>query len=131
VSEVESIIPPPGGRTLVRNIIWNLFGHGAPLLVALLAIPLLIKGLGTERFGVLVLAWMVVGYFTLFDLGIGRATTKYTSEYLAKKAFPELNRLIWTSLLMLFAIGILGTIVIYNLAPYVVTQILAIPSTIQ
>ncbi|OHE26126.1 MAG: hypothetical protein A3J94_12060, partial [Syntrophus sp. RIFOXYC2_FULL_54_9] len=101
------------------------------MLVALLAIPLLIRGLGTERFGVLVLAWMVVGYFTLFDLGIGRATTKYTSEYLAKKAFPELNRLIWTSLLILFAIGILGMVIIHRLAPYVVTRILVIPATIQ
>lgn len=131
VPEVAPIIPPPGGHTLVRNIIWNLLGQGAPLLVALLAIPLLIRGLGTERFGVLVLAWMVVGYFTLFDLGIGRATTKYTSEYLAKKAFPELNRLIWTSLLILFAIGILGMVIIHRLAPYVVTRILVIPATIQ
>lgn len=131
VPEAESIIPSPGGRTLVRNMIWNLLGQGAPLFVALFAIPFLIRGLGTERFGVLVLAWMVVGYFTLFDLGIGRATTKYTSEYLAKKAFPELNRLIWTSLLTLFAIGILGTVVIYSLAPYLVTRILVIPSTIQ
>jgi O-antigen/teichoic acid export membrane protein len=131
VPEVAPVIPPSGGHALVSNVIWNLFGHGAPLLVALLAIPLLIKGLGTERFGVLVLAWMVVGYFTLFDLGIGRATTKYTSEYLAKKAFPELNRLIWTSLLTLFAIGILGMAVIYSLAPYLVTRVLVIPSTIQ
>jgi O-antigen/teichoic acid export membrane protein len=131
VPEVAPVIPPSDGHTLVRNVTWNLFGHGAPLLVALLTIPLLIKGLGTERFGVLVLAWMVVGYFTLFDLGIGRATTKYTSEYLAKKAFPELNRLIWTSLLTLFAIGILGMAVIYNLVPYLVTRILVIPSTIQ
>jgi O-antigen/teichoic acid export membrane protein len=124
-------MPPSGGHTLIRNIAWNLFGHGAPLLIALLAIPLLIEGLGTERFGVLVLAWMVVGYFTLFDLGIGRATTKYTSEYLAKKAYPELNRLIWTSLWTLFAIGIAGAVIIYSLAPYLVTRVLAIPSTIQ
>ncbi len=129
--EVAPVIPPSGGRTLVRNVIWNLFGYGAPLLVALFVIPLLIKGLGTQRFGVLVLAWMVVGYFTLFDLGIGRATTKYTSEYLAKKAFTELNRLIWTSLSTLFAIGILGMAVIYSLAPYLVTRVLVIPSTIQ
>jgi len=131
VPEVAPVMPPSGGHTLARNVAWNLFGHGAPLLVALLTIPPLIEGLGTERFGVLVLAWMVVGYFTLFDLGIGRATTKYTSEYLAKKAFPELNRLIWTSLSTLFAIGILGTVVIYRLAPYLVTRVLAIPSTIQ
>lgn len=131
MSEVESIIPSPGGRTLIRNIVWNLLGQGAPLFVALLVIPLLIRDLGTERFGVLLLAWMVVGYFTLFDLGLGRAMTKYTSEYLAKKAFPELNGLIWTSLLTLFAIGILGMAVIYSLAPYFVTRILVIPSTIQ
>lgn len=129
--EAESINPSPGGSSLVRNILWNLLGHGAPLFVAFLAIPLLINGLGTERFGVLVLAWMVVGYFTLFDLGIGRAITKYTSEYLARKAFPELNELIWTSLLTLFAIGVLGMAVIYSLAPYLVTRVLVIPSTIQ
>lgn len=129
--EADSVVPSPGGRTLARNIIWNLLGHGAPLLVALLAIPLLVRGLGTDRFGVLVLAWMVVGYFTLFDLGVGRATTKYTSEYLARKAFPELQRLIWTSLVSLFAIGLLGMAVIYGLAPYLVTRVLVIPSTIQ
>lgn len=131
MSEVTPVIPPSGGRTLVSNVAWNLFGHGAPLLVAFLVIPLLIKGLGTQRFGVLVLAWMVVGYFTLFDLGIGRAITKYTSEYLVKKAFSELNELIWASLLSLFAIGILGMAVIHGLAPYLVTRVLVIPSTIQ
>lgn len=101
------------------------------MLVALLAIPLLVRDLGTERFGVLLLAWMIVGYFTLFDLGLGRATTKYTSEYLAKRAFPELNRLIWTSLLTLFAIGMLGMVVIYSLVPYLVTRVLSIPPAIQ
>jgi O-antigen/teichoic acid export membrane protein len=131
VPEAESVIPSSDGRILVRNMMWNLIGQGAPLFVALFAIPMLIKSLGTERFGVLVLAWMVVGYFTLFDLGIGRATTKYTAEFLAKRAFHELNRMIWTSLLMLFAIGVLGTFVIYSLAPYLVTRILVIPATIQ
>lgn len=61
-----------GGRRLARNVLWNLLGNGAPLLVALPAIPLLIEGLGTARFVVLTLAWMVVGYFSLFDLGLGR-----------------------------------------------------------
>ena len=70
------------GRTLARNTIWNMVGQGAPLLVALFAIPLLIKGMGTDRFGVLTLAWAVVGYFSLFDLGLGRALTKLVAEKL-------------------------------------------------
>ncbi len=68
------------GSILVRNALLNLVGQGSPLLVALIAIPLLIKGLGTDRFGVLTLAWIVVGYFGLFDLGLGRALTKMVGE---------------------------------------------------
>jgi hypothetical protein len=37
------------GSLLARNTIWNLVGQGAPLLVALFAIPLLIKGSYTQK----------------------------------------------------------------------------------
>ncbi len=57
-----------GGRRIARNVFWNLLGTGTLLLVALVAIPILIQGLGATRFGVLTLAWIVVGYFSLFDL---------------------------------------------------------------
>jgi len=39
------------GRLLARNTVFNLIGQGAPMVVAIFAIPLLIKGLGTDRFG--------------------------------------------------------------------------------
>ena len=45
------------GRLLARNTIWNLIGNGAPMVVAIFCIPILIRGLGKERFGVLTLAW--------------------------------------------------------------------------
>ena len=73
-----------GGRRLARNVFWNLLGVGTPLLVAVVAIPRLIEALGTDRFGVLTLAWMVVGYFGLLDLGLGRALTKLVAERLGK-----------------------------------------------
>jgi hypothetical protein len=61
------------GRLLARNVVWNLIGSGAPILVAVFCIPILAKGLGTDRFGVLVLVWALIGYASLFDLGLGRA----------------------------------------------------------
>lgn len=64
-------------RTLARNAVLNLFGMTLPLLVAIVAIPFVARGLGAERFGLLALAWVVLGYFPLFDLGLGRATAKY------------------------------------------------------
>ena len=69
-----------GGSRLAHNSVLNLIGQGIPFLAAFFAIPLLIRGLGTDRFGVLTLAWMVIGYFSLFDLGLGRALTQVVAE---------------------------------------------------
>ncbi len=120
-----------GGRLLARNTIWNLVGHGAPLLVALFAIPLLIKGLGTARFGVLTLAWAVVGYFSLFDLGLGRALTKLVAEKLGAEQAEDIPRLIWTALALMGMLGIIGALVAASISPWLVYNILKIPQALQ
>ncbi len=56
------------GGLLARNTILNFAGLSAPMLVAIVSIPLLISGLGTDRFGVLTLAFAISGYFGVFDL---------------------------------------------------------------
>jgi O-antigen/teichoic acid export membrane protein len=120
-----------GGRRLARNVLWNLLGTGAPLLVALVAIPMLIEGLGTARFGVLTLAWMVVGYFSLFDLGLGRALTKLVAEKLGKGQNDELPSLIWTAMSLMAVLGVLGAAVVAALSPWLVGGVLKIPAELQ
>src|SRR3954466_7987365 len=73
-----------GGRLLARNAAWNLITQCAPLAVAFVTIPVLIAGIGTDRFGVLTLAWITLGYFSLFDLGLGRALTKLVADALGR-----------------------------------------------
>src|SRR5262249_23937324 len=58
------------------HISWNLFGLGLPLLIAAATGPHLLSGLGSQRFGLLALAWGLIGYASALDLGIGRATTQ-------------------------------------------------------
>jgi O-antigen/teichoic acid export membrane protein len=60
---------------LLRHTVFNLFGLGLPLVVAVFTIPLLIEALGTARFGLLALIWAIVSYFGLFDFGLGRTLT--------------------------------------------------------
>ncbi|MFQ5648501.1 MAG: oligosaccharide flippase family protein [bacterium] len=119
------------GRLLARNTLLNLVGRGAPMIVAIFAIPLLIQQLGLDRFGVLTLAWMVIGYFSLFDLGIGRALTKLVAEHLATKRQPELRGLVWTGLGLMWLFGLLGTLVMALLSPPLVTRLLKIPVGLQ
>ncbi|MBT5973680.1 MAG: flippase, partial [Desulfobacula sp.] len=64
----ENTKNPIQGRIIARNTILNLVGYGTPLLVALVTIPILIKGLEAERFGVLTLVWVLISYIGLFDL---------------------------------------------------------------
>ena len=68
------------GSLLAKNTLYSLIGYIIPVIVALFAIPILINSLGVDKFGVLTLAWMITGYFSILDLGIGRALTKLLSE---------------------------------------------------
>ena len=119
------------GRVLAKNSLWNLVGWGAPLLVAIVAIPFLIKGLGTERFGVLTLLWMGIGYFSLFDMGLSQALTKLVAEKLGFGRPKEIAELIWTALALMGILGILGTAVVALLSPWLVHDALKIPQPLQ
>lgn len=85
------------GSLLARNTLLNFIGQVVPLLVGVVTVPFIIRGLGTERFGLLSLAWVVMGYFTIFDLGLGRATTKFVAEALGKGDEDQVPRLVWTA----------------------------------
>jgi len=67
------------GRLLTRNWGLNLAGQILPLGVAVAAMPYVIHGLGAERFGILSIAWTLLGFCGLLDLGLGRATTKFVA----------------------------------------------------
>ncbi len=120
-----------GARLLARNAVFNLLGQGAPLLVALFAIPLLVHGLGTDRFGVLTLAWMVIGYFSLFDLGLGRALTKLVAEKVGTGQIQEIPALVWTTLSLMAVLGFVGTMAVILLAPWLVQDALKIPGALE
>jgi O-antigen/teichoic acid export membrane protein len=114
------------GRLLTRNWILNLLGWVIPLSVALVAIPYAIHGLGAERFGVLSIASALLGYFGIFDLGLGRATTKYVAEALALGDLERLPKVVWTSLWTQVLFGAFGTLVTVGLVPFVVDRFLKI-----
>lgn len=114
-------------RLLAKNTMWNLLGQGAPLLAALFAIPIIIRGLGMERFGVLALAWVFIGYFSLFDLGMGRALTHSVAKKLGAGQTDGIPTLVWTGLGILFLISLLGMLGGLLVVPFLVHSLLQIP----
>ena len=119
------------GRLLARNAVWNLLGYGAPMAVAVVCIPILIRGLGKERFGVLTLAWALIGYASLFDLGLGRALTQLVARKLGAGEEREIPSLAWTSLLLMLLLGFVGTASILLISPWLAGRGLNVPAALQ
>ena len=115
------------GRLLAKNTIWNLVGACAPILVAVFCLPVIKTKLGTDRLGIISLAWVVLGYFGLFDLGLSRALTKLVAERLGLQRSLEIPGLVWTSLFLMSGIGILGSIISLLLVPWMVLHPLKVP----
>lgn len=110
---------------------WNLAGSILPMIAALFAFPALLHGLGRERFGLLSLIWMIVGYFGILDLGLGRALTKMTAQWIGQRRHEELPSLFWTSIAMMILMGILGSFIIFVSTPWLVNSALNIQENLQ
>jgi O-antigen/teichoic acid export membrane protein len=119
------------GSLLVTNTLFNLLGQIAPLIVGILAIPVLIRQLGTERFGLLALAWSVIGYFSLLDLGLGRALTRLVAEKITAKLEWEIPSMAWTALFLMLLLGVVGTVILMLSSSWIIYKILKIPVDLQ
>jgi O-antigen/teichoic acid export membrane protein len=96
----------------LTNVAWNLAGLSGPLIVAALTIPSLIKMIGMERFGLLALAWGLIGFSGAFDLGIGRATTQVISRLRGSNQLEQVAAVVKTATTLSFRTGYVGAILL-------------------
>jgi O-antigen/teichoic acid export membrane protein len=116
---------------IAGNTVWNLLGTGLPLLLAVVSVPILIGAIGVERFGILTIGWAILSYFGLFDLGLGRATTKFLAEALEDNRVVEGRALFWTSILLNGLLGLVSAAGLAVLAPLLVREVLNVPAPIE
>lgn len=119
----------PHGRLLARNTLLNLFAFGAPMVVALVATPLLVGGLGAERFGVLALAWMLLTY--LGELGFGSTTTRFIARAIGRSDTEGLTAIAWTTALMQGLFGLLAGVALAGATPWLAGDVFNVPPALQ
>lgn len=131
MSNSDNLIRLLSSRNVAKNTFFNLLGYGIPLIVAVALIPPLIKGLGEEKFGILNLCWVVIGYFSFLDFGIGRALTKIVAEKIGLNKTSEIPQLFWTSISLMFVVSLLGTLALIIFTPTLINSIFKISAELH
>jgi O-antigen/teichoic acid export membrane protein len=126
-----SMQPEITGRSLSRNTLFNFVGQAVPLLVAVLAIPFIVRGLGVERFGLLSIAWVAPEYLIFFDLGLARAATKYVAEAIGLGHKDQISRVAWTALRAQLVLGLLGALGVFGIASFLTQNVLNVPAALE
>jgi O-antigen/teichoic acid export membrane protein len=116
-------------RRVARNAVFNFAGQALPLGVGFLTIPFTLRWLGPELFGLLALVWVILGYLNVFDLGLGRATTRFVALAVGgdERAIPSL---VGTAAAVQVILGTVAGIVIWIGAPPFVDRVLSLPPDI-
>lgn len=118
--------PPEQTGSITRHTVLNLSSTVGLLLVTLAAIPPLVGALGQDRFGLLSLLWTFIGYFSLLDLGVSRAATKYVSESIARRDTETARKFMTSSLVVGTLFGILLSILVIPFTGHI-PEVLGIP----
>lgn len=118
------------------------------MLIGIAAIPYIYQHIGIERIGVLTIIWALIGYFSIFDFGLGRAITQRIAGLASHQTDRQKKTIATTGVSLTLLVGMVGGLIGYaaielvgvnwiNSAPHLEAEIrtsfllacLAVPAT--
>lgn len=94
-----------------RNSFWNLLGVAIPLLISLITMGWLARELGTEKFGIFLIAFSVIGYASVFDAGLTRAVIRFIA--LNNSDYNADREVMGTAVITVFFLGVIGSALLF------------------
>lgn len=131
-TEIPKQIPSTAGMTtkVVKGSIWTLGGSVLPLAVSFISTPFIIRFLGSESYGVLLLVGLIPTYFSFADFGMGVASTKFASEAFGQGDQNRESEMVWTAT-AIAAVSSLVVAVPMFLLSYAIVRSLNVPEDLQ
>ena len=119
------------GTRLARNASLGFITEIGIFLILLVVMPQVVHRLGTVLFGLFALAWVVLNYLSVFDVGISSATTKFLAEHFVRAEAEQGATLVRTSASINFMLGAGTGLLLAAMAPLLVRHIFKIPAPLQ
>ena len=115
------------GVVVARNSLYNFLTQVAVSFVAFVSIPFIVRRMGEEAFGLLTLIWMVVGYLSVLDFGVGQASVKYLAEQIGRGDIQKANSIVGVSVLVSFGLGLLASCFMLLMVPLFLDHVFEVP----
>ena len=101
--------------SLIKHSSWNIIGAVIPTLIAVPTLGIMARKMGVENFGLFTLLFALVGYASIFDVGISRAVTRMISIHKNDKKLS--NNILSTSSWSIFIFSLIGMLLLFQLSP--------------
>lgn len=98
-----------------------------PALTALIAVPITVRGLGADAYGLLALVTALTGYLGLMELGLGTAIIRYLSFYRALNQGRPMMGIVRFATVWFGIAGVVGGVLLFTGAPWIAQSLLKIP----
>ena len=108
-------------KNIQKNVIFSGLGYMLPIMAALITIPVMVKHLGTDLYGLYAICISLVGGMTLVDLGVGQTIVKFVAEYEVTNKRHEVKPLLDIALLIYCLIGLGSAGILYVFSPEMAT----------
>ncbi len=116
--------------SVARHTAYNFAGAVVPLAVSLVTVPLYLKVIGLERYGLLAIFWTLLGFLGFLSLGMGPAVTQRLAT-MAQATDRDRSQLVWTALGVNLAMAVAGSLLVITLARFYFDRLSATPAGLQ
>ena len=117
-------------RPLRISFIVNLVSPAVRIAVAFVTIPIYLRHVGEARYGVISIAWVLLGLFGFLDFGLSRAVTNALAK-LRDAPQPHRARVLLTTFGLNLGIGLVGGAVLYVFGGFLLRYFISVPEALS
>ncbi len=115
-------------KLMISNTFWSAVAQFGVVFINLLVVPLFIKNMGSDLYGIWVISAAIFSYTNVFDFGFTQGLQKYVADAQEKKCTKELSEVVVSGVGLLSFIGLLLGYIFYNGAYSIVEFFNIIPA---
>jgi O-antigen/teichoic acid export membrane protein len=110
-----------------RNVLYSSLSWLVPAVVAIIAVPITVRGLGADGYGVIALVGAISGYLGLLDLGLGRGIVRFIAMFVSRGHGRTTRDCLRVVLAWFAGVGVFGAVAMWALAPWLAGSFLKVP----